>query len=614
MRLGGRPLDDVADPAKVAARFAEGATLVLQGLHRYWLPLTRFCRSLERVLGHAVQANAYVTPAGAQGLGLHADDHDVFTLQVLGRKSWQAYAPGRGAGGGAAAGDRHRGGPRGHDVPAPGGAALGPHDGVAVDPPDHRRAGHVVVVGARRRAGGPAAEGLGAGGAAAVRVVGRRGRLRGGGGRVAGRLGAAVAAAAADPAAVAAAVRATAPDRRPPLAGGSFASVVRLDELDDSTVLRRAGGGGGRGRAGPRATRWRSCWPTGRCACPAEVEPVLRRVVARPRCAGRDLGDELDEAAGGCCCGAWCGRASSRSSSDDPRPGAPTRRGPGARRCSARRRWCGGGCWSSRRGRGATTRWPTASCRRRWRDRCWRAARAAGVRVLLVRRPGRSRPSTRRLLLADSGPDAPWLRQASVEDVGDLARLDLGAVFAAGGEGFGRPAPGPTFLVCTHGRHDPCCADLGRPLVRALKAAGVPRVWESSHLGGDRFAGNLLCLPHGLYFGQVAPEDGAAGGGRLPGGRDRARAVPGAVVLPHGRAGGRDPGPSGARAPGASTTWCPVPAGRRRLGPGDDEVALRAADGRTWSARVRTAPATTPRLLTCRGAAESTPPSTTWSP
>ncbi|HZB71135.1 MAG TPA: cupin domain-containing protein, partial [Acidimicrobiales bacterium] len=96
MRLGGKPLDDVADPAKVAACFAEGATLVLQGLHRSWLPLTRFCRSLERVLGHAVQANAYVTPAGAQGLGLHADEHDVFTLQVLGRKSWQAYPPGEG--------------------------------------------------------------------------------------------------------------------------------------------------------------------------------------------------------------------------------------------------------------------------------------------------------------------------------------------------------------------------------------------------------------------------------------------------------------------------------------------------------------------------------------
>ncbi len=235
------------------------------------------------------------------------------------------------------------------------------------------------------------------------------------------------------------------------------------------------------------------------------------------------------------------------------------------------------------------------------------AAKAAGVRVLLVRRPGRSRPSTRRLLLADSGPDAPWLRQASMKDVGDLSRLDLGAVFAAGGEGFGRPAPGPTFLVCTHGRHDPCCADLGRPVVRALKADGVPRVWESSHLGGDRFAGNLLCLPHGLYFGRVSPEDGprvvaAYRAGQIVLERYRGRScfpmvVQAAEILARQELGLR-----------GVDDLVPVPSGRRRLAPGDDEVALRAADGRTWSARVRTAPATTPRLLTCRGTAESTPP------
>ena len=232
------------------------------------------------------------------------------------------------------------------------------------------------------------------------------------------------------------------------------------------------------------------------------------------------------------------------------------------------------------------------------------AARAAGVRVLLVRRPGRSRPSTRRLLLADSGPEGAWLRQASLTDVGDLTRLDLGAVFAAGGEGFGRPAPGPTFLVCTHGRHDPCCADFGRPLVRALKADGVPRVWESSHLGGDRFAGNLLCLPHGLYFGKVAPEEGAAvvaayRAGEIVLERYRGRScfpmvVQAAEILARQQLGLR----------GIDEV---VPARRRRIAPGDDEVTLRAADGRAWTARVRTAPAATPRLLTCRSA-ESTPP------
>lgn len=68
-------------------------------------------------------------------------------------------------------------------------------------------------------------------------------------------------------------------------------------------------------------------------------------------------------------------------------------------------------------------------------------------------------------------------------------------------------APGDDLLlaVCTNGRHDQCCANLGRPLVRALRALDEP-VWECSHIGGDRFAGNVLVLPHGLYLGRVDPD------------------------------------------------------------------------------------------------------------
>jgi hypothetical protein len=67
----------------------------------------------------------------------------------------------------------------------------------------------------------------------------------------------------------------------------------------------------------------------------------------------------------------------------------------------------------------------------------------------------------------------------------------------------------PLFLVCTHGRRDPCCAERGRPLARALSAAYPEQTWECSHMGGDRFAGNLLCLPHAISYGRVAPEDAA---------------------------------------------------------------------------------------------------------
>ncbi len=59
-------------------------------------------------------------------------------------------------------------------------------------------------------------------------------------------------------------------------------------------------------------------------------------------------------------------------------------------------------------------------------------------------------------------------------------------------------------LVCTNGRHDQCCANLGRPLVRALNSSSwADRVWECSHIGGDRFAANVVILPDSLYFGRV---------------------------------------------------------------------------------------------------------------
>ncbi|HEY8115761.1 MAG TPA: cupin domain-containing protein [Actinomycetota bacterium] len=92
---GSRPVAGMADPARVFELFRDGATIVLQGLHRYHEPVTRFCRELEVELGHPCQVNAYVTPAGAQGLDLHDDPHDVFVLQAFGRKSWEIHtAPG----------------------------------------------------------------------------------------------------------------------------------------------------------------------------------------------------------------------------------------------------------------------------------------------------------------------------------------------------------------------------------------------------------------------------------------------------------------------------------------------------------------------------------------
>lgn len=92
--VAGTPLTGLVDPRKVLALFDAGATLVLQGLHRYWPPLTALVRSLELELGHPCQANAYLTPPGSQGFARHADSHDVFVLQTHGRKRWTVASDG----------------------------------------------------------------------------------------------------------------------------------------------------------------------------------------------------------------------------------------------------------------------------------------------------------------------------------------------------------------------------------------------------------------------------------------------------------------------------------------------------------------------------------------
>lgn len=90
--LGAEIADQVRDDG-LAAQLAAGATVVLQGLHRIWPPLRDFCFDLAADLGCAVQANAYLTPAGNTGFAAHYDTHDVFVLQVAGHKHWRVHEP-----------------------------------------------------------------------------------------------------------------------------------------------------------------------------------------------------------------------------------------------------------------------------------------------------------------------------------------------------------------------------------------------------------------------------------------------------------------------------------------------------------------------------------------
>lgn len=93
VRTGSVTVDDLVDPDRALAAFAGGDTLVLQSMQRWWEPVAALCRGLEADLGHAVQANAYLTPAGATGLAPHHDTHDVFVIQLHGSKHWTLRDP-----------------------------------------------------------------------------------------------------------------------------------------------------------------------------------------------------------------------------------------------------------------------------------------------------------------------------------------------------------------------------------------------------------------------------------------------------------------------------------------------------------------------------------------
>jgi len=86
--VGDQVIDD-----KIMSLYAGGATLVLQGLHRIWPPLTDYARRLGAELRQPLQVNAYLTPAGNKGFATHYDTHDVFVLQVDGTKRWRIHDP-----------------------------------------------------------------------------------------------------------------------------------------------------------------------------------------------------------------------------------------------------------------------------------------------------------------------------------------------------------------------------------------------------------------------------------------------------------------------------------------------------------------------------------------
>jgi hypothetical protein len=221
-------------------------------------------------------------------------------------------------------------------------------------------------------------------------------------------------------------------------------------------------------------------------------------------------------------------------------------------------------------------------------------AEAAGLAVLLIRGAG-SKPR-RRCLLAHGGERATrFLEFLELESAADVLELDLQRVACGRPTGAGRVTPARHFLTCVNGKRAPCCALRGRPVARALAAAIGDRSWQCTHLGGHRFAANVLALPDGLVFGRLNPDSAVRVAHELDEGR---------LVLDHLR--GRSGRPAAVQAAELLL--------RRRLGIREaDAVVLREVDpptfsvgGQRYEVVVSSRPAP-PRPTSCRADKYETP-------
>ena len=127
-------------------------------------------------------------------------------------------------------------------------------------------------------------------------------------------------------------------------------------------------------------------------------------------------------------------------------------------------------------------------------------SRLPHARILFVRRAERRGRDGLLTFVVRTTESAGSLRRLELERHDDLVGLAL--------DGVGSPVEHPLFLVCTHGKHDRCCAKYGRPLYDAVcEQVDEGWAWQSTHIGGDRFAGNLVVLPEGVYYGRVEPSE-----------------------------------------------------------------------------------------------------------
>ena len=139
-------------------------------------------------------------------------------------------------------------------------------------------------------------------------------------------------------------------------------------------------------------------------------------------------------------------------------------------------------------------------------------------RLLFIKR-GRAGGETFSFFVVRARERDPFAVRYELDSYARLVELDVARAAAGDPAGRGAVTREPLFLVCTHGRRDKCCAKFGVPVYRALRESSRGQVWQSSHVGGDRFAANLVCFPHGLFYAHMTEETGQRAAAEYAAGR-----------------------------------------------------------------------------------------------
>ncbi len=102
--------------------------------------------------------------------------------------------------------------------------------------------------------------------------------------------------------------------------------------------------------------------------------------------------------------------------------------------------------------------------------------------------------------IARSEERNPQLYEFTLSKYEDLLGLDIDSIINDASS----ERREPIYLICTNGEHDKCCGKFGMPVYLEAKAGVNGRdTWQTTHIGGHRFASTFVCLPHGLYYGRV---------------------------------------------------------------------------------------------------------------